>query len=65
LKLLDNGNKKGNVEQSSQIILISSIAAFNREAPGGWAYGQSKAAATHIARQLSIVLPTWHIRYAP
>lgn len=63
LKLLDNGNKKGNVEQSSQVVVTSSIAAYNRTAPGGWAYGQSKAATTHIVKQLSVVLPTWNIRY--
>ena len=62
LKLLDQGNKKGNVEQSSQVVITGSVAAFNRKAPGGWAYGQSKAAASHIMRQLSVVLPTWNIR---
>uniref|UniRef100_A0A8H7NF94 Ketoreductase (KR) domain-containing protein n=1 Tax=Bionectria ochroleuca TaxID=29856 RepID=A0A8H7NF94_BIOOC len=43
LKLLDLGNKKGNLDQSSQVIITSSIASFNKKAPGGWAYGQSKA----------------------
>jgi NAD(P)-dependent dehydrogenase (short-subunit alcohol dehydrogenase family) len=63
LKLLDNGNKKANVMQSSQVVVTSSIGAFNKKAPGGWAYGPSKAAATHIAKQLSVVLPTWNIRW--
>jgi NAD(P)-dependent dehydrogenase (short-subunit alcohol dehydrogenase family) len=63
LKLLDAGNKRGNVEQSSQVVITSSVAAFNRKAPGGWAYGQSKAAVTHIVKQLSVVLPTWNIRF--
>jgi hypothetical protein len=63
LQLLDNGNKKGNVKQSSQIVVTSSIGGFNKKAPGGWAYGPSKAAATHIAKQLSVVLPTWNIRW--
>ncbi|KAK0709535.1 hypothetical protein B0T26DRAFT_653002 [Lasiosphaeria miniovina] len=62
LKLLDSGNKRGNVVQSSQVIITSSIGAFNKKAPGGYAYGPSKAAATHIAKQLSCVLPTWNIR---
>jgi len=62
LKLLDNGNKKGNVVQSSQVVVTSSIGGFNKKAPGGYAYGPSKAAATHIAKQLSNVLPTWNIR---
>jgi NAD(P)-dependent dehydrogenase (short-subunit alcohol dehydrogenase family) len=62
LKLLDAGNKKGNVTQTSQVIVTSSIAAFNKWVPGGNAYGQSKAAVTHLARQLSVVLPQWGIR---
>jgi NAD(P)-dependent dehydrogenase (short-subunit alcohol dehydrogenase family) len=62
LKLLDNGNKKGNVEQPSQVIVTSSIGAFNKKAPGGWAYNQSKAAVTLAAKQLSVVLPNWNIR---
>ncbi|KAK3349904.1 hypothetical protein B0T25DRAFT_458899 [Lasiosphaeria hispida] len=62
LKLLDNGNRKGNVVQTSQVVVTSSIGGFNKKAPGGWAYGPSKAAATHIAKQLSSVLPTWNIR---
>ncbi len=63
LKLLDNGNKKRNVEQSSQVIVTSSIAGFNKKAPGGWVYGQSKAAVNHIVKQLSIALPRWDIRF--
>lgn len=62
LKLLDKGNKKGNVEQSSQVVITSSIASFNKKAPGGWPYGQSKAGATLAAKQLSVALPQWNIR---
>ena len=62
LKLLDLGNKKGNLQQSSQIIVTSSIASFNKKAPGGWAYGQSKAAATLATKQLAVALPQWNIR---
>lgn len=64
LKLLDAGNKKANVEQSSQIVVTGSITAFSRKAPGGWAYayGMSKAAVTHTVKQLSVVLPQWDIR---
>jgi NAD(P)-dependent dehydrogenase (short-subunit alcohol dehydrogenase family) len=56
LKLLDSGNKRAQQEDaggvccwrgsSSQIIVTSSIAGFNKRAPGGWAYGASKAATT-------------------
>lgn len=62
LDLLDRGNKKGNLGWSSQVVVTSSIGGFNRKAPGGWAYGQSKAAATHAVKQLAVVLPTWGIR---
>lgn len=62
LLLLDAGNKRSNVSQSSQVIVTSSVAAFNRKAPGGWAYGQSKAAVTHLVRQLAVTLPQWSIR---
>ncbi|KAI0174569.1 short chain dehydrogenase [Pestalotiopsis sp. NC0098] len=62
LALLDAGNKKGNVEQKSQVIATSSIAGFNKDAPGGYAYGQSKAAATHLIKALSVALPKWDIR---
>lgn len=63
LGLLKKGNEKANVEQTSQIIVTSSIAAFNKKAPGGWAYGQSKAGAVHAAKQLAVALPQWNIRY--
>ncbi|KAG8530449.1 uncharacterized protein KY384_004951 [Bacidia gigantensis] len=62
LNLLDAGNKKGNVEQKSQIITTSSIGGFNRQPPGGFAYGLSKAAATHLAKQLASVLIPYDIR---
>ena len=62
LELLDKGNKKGNLGWQSQVVVTSSIGGFNRKAPGGWAYGQSKAAVTHLTKQLAIVLPTWGIR---
>ncbi|RNJ56204.1 hypothetical protein D7B24_007587 [Verticillium nonalfalfae] len=63
LALLDAGNKReGGVPQSSQVIVTSSIGAFNKTAPGGWAYGQSKAAATLLSKHLAGVLPRWDIR---
>lgn len=63
LELLDLGNKEGNsLGWSSQVVVTSSIGGFNKKAPGGYAYGQSKAAATHAVKQLGVVLPTWGIR---
>ena len=62
LGLLDEGNKKGNVQQKSQVIATSSIGAFNRLTPGGYAYGQSKAATTHLMKQLATGLVPFGIR---
>ncbi|KAK8014597.1 hypothetical protein PG990_007893 [Apiospora arundinis] len=62
LPLLDAGNKKGNVWQKSQVVATSSIAGFNKVNTGGFAYGQSKAACTHLMKQLSVSLPTFDIR---
>lgn len=62
LPLLDEGNKKGNVYQKSQVIVTSSIGGFNRNIPGGFAYGQSKAAATHLVKQLATQLAPYGIR---
>ncbi|KAF5869036.1 putative short chain dehydrogenase reductase family protein [Botrytis fragariae] len=62
LNLLDKGNKKGNVEQKSQVVATSSIGGFNRKAPGGIIYGQSKAATTHLMKQLSTQLAPYEIR---
>ena len=63
LKLLDNGNEKGSLEQKSQNIVTSSIGGFNKKSPGGWAYGQSKAAVNHLVKQLSVTLMHWDIRW--
>ncbi|RYP43366.1 hypothetical protein DL768_009960 [Monosporascus sp. mg162] len=53
---------ESNVEQKSQVVALSSIAGFNKQNTGGYAYGQSKAACTHLIKQLSIALPQWGIR---
>ena len=62
LGLLDEGNKKGNLETKSQVIATSSIGGFNRNVPGGYAYGQSKAATTHLIKQLATSLVAYGIR---
>jgi NAD(P)-dependent dehydrogenase (short-subunit alcohol dehydrogenase family) len=62
LMLLDKGNEKGNVEQRSQVIATSSIGGFNRLAPGGYAYGQSKAGTTLMMKQLATALAPYRIR---
>ncbi|KAK2004240.1 short-chain dehydrogenase/reductase [Colletotrichum falcatum] len=61
LELLDEGNKRGNFKQRSQVIATSSIGAYNRQ-PMGFAYGSSKAAVIHMFKQLSTVLVPFNIR---
>ncbi|KAF2867594.1 hypothetical protein BDV95DRAFT_630983 [Massariosphaeria phaeospora] len=62
LDLLDNGNKKGNVTQKSQVIAVSSIGAFNRVPAAGYAYGSSKAAVVHMMKQFATCLVPYDIR---
>jgi NAD(P)-dependent dehydrogenase (short-subunit alcohol dehydrogenase family) len=73
LELLDLGNTLclGKQQQhagsttgmiSSQVIATSSITAFNRLAPSGFAYAASKAGETHMLKQLSTLLGPWRIR---
>lgn len=63
LKLLDLGNREGNVEQKSQVVATCSTLGFSRLAPTGrFAYGQSKAASTHLMKQLSTSLVPYGIR---
>lgn len=62
LELLDAGNKAGNVEQKSQIITTSSVAAFNRDPLAGFAYGSSKAAIVHTMKQLATRMVPYGIR---
>lgn len=62
LKLLDEGNKKGNVSQSSQVISTGSVGGFNRKTQGNYAYAQSKAALTHLTKQLATRLIPYGIR---
>jgi len=62
LGLLEKGNAARNVAWSSQVVVTSSIGGFNKKAPGGWAYGQSKAATNLLVKQLAVLLPRWNIR---
>lgn len=64
LPLLGKGNETGR-GWGSQVVVTSSIAAFNKTAPGGFAYGQSKAAVDLMVKQLAVALPKWNIRYVP
>lgn len=62
LPLLNAGNKKGNVSQTSQVVVISSVAGVVKPGGAGWAYGQAKAASIHLTKQLSTLLPKWKMR---
>ncbi|KAH9885550.1 NAD(P)-binding protein [Xylariomycetidae sp. FL2044] len=76
LELLGEGNKRngftdaggepaavqGGPKQRSQIITTGSIAGYNRIPFSGYAYGASKAAVTHMTKQLSTKLGPYGIR---
>ena len=57
------GNRKQNVEVHSQVVATSSIASFNRAEPGGFAYGSSKAAVTHLMKSCATILSPYGIRF--
>lgn len=62
LELLDAGNKESNmgIFNKSQVIVVSTVAAFARVAP--YAYATSKMAVTHMAKMLSTTLVPYDIR---
>jgi NAD(P)-dependent dehydrogenase (short-subunit alcohol dehydrogenase family) len=63
LDLLDKGNQARNVQQTSQILVTSSIGAFYRAWPqAGMAYTTSKAAVTHLTKSLASYLIQYRIR---
>ncbi|KAM0335234.1 hypothetical protein ACHAQA_000277 [Verticillium albo-atrum] len=62
LELLDEGNKRGNVQQRSQVIATASIAAFNRQPLAGYAYSSSKAGVVHLMKSFATGLVPYSIR---
>ena len=63
LELLDAGNKQGNCAgRKSQILVTSSIAGYLRVPDSNVPYGASKAAATHMVKNLSGTLVPYSIR---
>ncbi|OAR05125.1 hypothetical protein LLEC1_07342 [Akanthomyces lecanii] len=60
--LLDEGNRRGDFLQKSQVILTSSIAGFSRIPVAGFSYASSKAGVTHMAKQLATTLAPYKIR---
>ncbi|KAI1103729.1 NAD(P)-binding protein [Jackrogersella minutella] len=62
LELLDEGNKRSNLKQRSQIIATASIGAYNRVPLAGYAYGPSKAAVIHMMKEFATSLVPYGIR---
>lgn len=69
LPLLDAANKRRPAPDpdvvsppKAQVIITSSIAAYNRLVPYSFAYSLSKAAATHLVKMLSTVFSAYDIR---
>lgn len=61
-ELLDAGNKKGNVSQSSQFVATSSAQALNKNPIAGFGYGTSKMAEITLTKELAVFLEPWEIR---
>ncbi|KAJ8121317.1 hypothetical protein ONZ43_g2198 [Nemania bipapillata] len=62
LGLLNQGNEKKNVVQSSQIVTIGSVGAFIRILGTSFTYNPSKAAANHLAKMMATNFVQWGIR---
>lgn len=62
LGLLDEGNKRKTVPQTSQVVAVSSVAAFHRWLSAGFAYSASKAGVTHMMKVMGTLLGKYNIR---
>ncbi len=62
LELLDAGNKKGNVEQKSQVIATSSAGGFSRDPIGGYAYSATKSGVIQMMKQFATAFVPFGIR---
>jgi len=63
LDLLEEGNKKGNMDGvKSQVLVTGSIAAYNRAVGAGIAYNTSKAAVTHLVKMLAGLFVEYGVR---
>lgn len=66
LDLLDAANKQPPTSPprpKSQAIVVSSIAGLSRVPSAGFSYSASKAAATHMVKQLSTSFAPYKIRF--
>ena len=62
LELLNLGNQASNVVQRSRVIATGSISGLNSNIPHGFAYSSSKAAVTHLMKQMATFLAPHGIR---
>lgn len=62
LELLDEGNKRGNLKQKSQVIATSSISGFSRMHLTGFGYSSSKAGVIHMMKMFASNLVQFSIR---
>lgn len=60
--LLDEGNKRGDLVQKSQVIFTTSIAGYSRAPAAGFSYASSKAGVTHMTKQLATTFAPYKIR---
>lgn len=63
LPLLEAGNKKGNVVQSSQVVATGSEAAYDRIPIPHYTYSASKAGLTHMMKQFATTFIKYKIRF--
>ncbi|KKY31577.1 putative short chain dehydrogenase reductase [Diaporthe ampelina] len=63
LPLLTAGNDRASVAQSSQVVITSSIGSYGRVPMAHFAYSASKAAVTHMAKQMSTAFTRHRIRF--
>lgn len=63
LPLLDAGNRKGNVVQSSQVVATGSEAAYDRIPIPHYTYSASKAGLTHMMKQFATTFVKYKIRF--
>jgi NAD(P)-dependent dehydrogenase (short-subunit alcohol dehydrogenase family) len=63
LPLLDAGNRKGNVVQSSHVVATGSEAAYDRIPIPHYTYSASKAGLTHMMKQFATTFVKYKIRF--
>lgn len=63
LPLLEAGNRKGNVAQSSQVVATGSEAAYDRIPIPHYTYSASKAGLTHMMKQFATTFVKYNIRF--